>query len=279
MKLIALAACALACGGVDNGDLFDSPDGGSEIGQTDQPLLAPHRGGTASIGTRNTLQGEQCDTVTSGQVCLVPKTPNIRYFMTTPGGSCAATSAQIQAVRSQVQNWFAALMGPGSGWTLSETGSVSDPLLTHVISVAAGVSCPDFCPPISGSDHIAEYACYTGTTTSFAEDPGVVGQFVKHVGVPVLHIEYQKILNRGATTTEDNNLTRWAVFNGLHRLHGIGSFPTSVTLNARCAAAVLPGFNLASQCIVPAPERCLMAGMSDFSDQANFGYTNFVCGS
>lgn len=250
----------------------------SDIGQSQQELLAGHRGGTAQFGTRTDVDGTMCDTLTSSQSCIVPKNPNIKFFMTTPSsGPCVASANRIAQVRDKVNGWFNETLGPGSGWTISQASTINDPGLTLVVEVNDGVSCGNgFCPATS-TDRIAEYGCITGSLSSLIADPGFTGTPKVYSNIPVLHIDQQQIsLRTAGNNTRYFNLLRWVVYNSMHRLNGVGSFAPG---NLRCASNPISNGNLDNACSISSTETCILESFSEFPDQTHFGLHAFNCGT
>jgi hypothetical protein len=252
---------------------------GSEIGSLNEALTIGHRGGTAAPGTRTANNNLMCDTTSTGQVCVVPRTKTLNWAITTPtGGSCVATANRQAQVRSQVNSWFQALKTAGldNTWTLTEV-AIGAPNVAFAVDVEDGPTCNEgFCT--SGTlDQVERYSCITGTTGGLVEGAGLAGNYVKWVGGPVLHIDFKQLDDRGSTNARDLNLLRQAVFNGLHRIHGIGQLSPG---NTRCATRENNfASTLDSPCIVQTTEACLLNSFGDTADQANLDYTATNCGT
>jgi hypothetical protein len=294
-KILALLALCFACGAPEDtgltmtevtaaGPLYtDLPeqivDEPEDIGSAAQALTIGHRGGTAAPGTRNASNNLMCDTTSTGQVCIVPRTKNLQWFITTPtGGSCVATANRQAQVRTQVNSWFQAMKTAGldNTWTMTEvaagTGGVA-----FAVDVQDGPSCAEgFCT--SGSlSQVERYSCLTGSTGGLVEGAGLAGNYVKWVGGPVLHIDFAQLDNRGGSSTEDSNLLRQAVFNGLNRINGIGQLSPG---NTRCSTRENNfASTLASACNISTTEACLLNSFGDTADQANLDYTATNCGT
>lgn len=251
----------------------------SEIGSSAEALTIGHRGGTAAPGTRTGNSNIMCDTQAAGQVCVVPRTKTLNWFITTPtGGSCVATANRQAQVRDLVNAWFNAMKAQGlnNTWTLTEvspgTGGVA-----FAVDVQDGASCNEgFCT--SGTlSQVERYSCITGSTSGLTEGAGFAGSYVTWVGGPVLHIDLKQLDDRGSTNARDANLRRQAVFNGLNRIHGIGQFDGG---NARCSSRPNDGsLTLDTPCIVQSTEACLLNSLGDTGDLSNIDYVNTNCGT
>lgn len=283
IKLLLPFLLALACGGYDGS--ADDDNQGDELGQVEQGYQVGLRGGTAQFGTRTAASGLMCDNVSSGQVCLVPKSKAIKVFFTGPTGAGAPSAADIAEVRAQIGpnngSWFKNLQinGLDASWTFSEATNVNDAAITHVISV--DVSAAGFCTGLAGNTET--YACFTGTTTGLSEDAGVVGQYVKHTGAPAIHIDLGKIRAKGANAGQDANLLRHASFNVMQRVHGIGQFDGGG--NARCVTrgigtgSAQPTDLLSTACIIQTTEACILNSFTELNDTTHFGLTAVSCGT
>lgn len=303
-KLFGFALLALACTSEQGDVLYDvSPDGDvfttygaeeqliddslavqqlaerSDIGTAAQPLTIGHRGGTAAPGTRTGNSNLMCTTDSGGQVCYMPRTKTLNWFITTPtGGSCVATANRQAQVRAQVNAWFQAMKAQGldNTWTMTEVSPGSGGV-AFAVDVQDGPSCNEgFCT--SGTlSQVERYSCITGSTSGLVEGTGLVGSYVKWSGGPVLHVDFKQLDDRGTTNARDANLLRQAVFNGLNRIHGIGQFDGG---NARCSSRPNTGsLTLDTPCIVQSTEACLLNSLSDLGDQSNLDYNATSCGT
>lgn len=266
LSYLALA-CSLACSGPMPGDEDD-------LGQAEETYLSGTRGGTAQFGTRTASSNLMCDSVTTGQVCLVPKTKSIMVFFTGPTGSGAPSAADIQAVRVKLgggsNGWFGQMVAQGldvsaEPWSYTETTDVNNPLLSLVVSVNMALGA---CGSGGTANKVEKYSCFTGTTTGLTEDSGVVGQYVKFANVPVLNIDLGAVRARGANATEDDNLLRKVVWNGMNRMQGIGQLDTA---NARCSARTIDAFALSNPCILQTTEACILSKFGEMGDATHFG--------
>lgn len=272
MKKIALLVAAVlglfGCGGQDDEGLY-------VYGQNAETYLVGARGGTAQYGWQTGAGNKLCLSTAPGQVCVIPKTKTIRVQISSASGAGVATAADIQAVRVKAgggSGWFGSMVGAGldvtaEPWSYAEGDGISSPTLTIVVDASAGGFC-------GSGDHstneITKYSCITfGGTTNLTEDAGVVGSYVKLNGTGVLHIDLGALRAKGATSTEDDNLLRHAVFSGMLRLAGgVGNNGTG---NSRCSSSTINSLTKGSACLVNANEACIMSSFGELNDLNNFG--------
>lgn len=279
-KLVALLAVSVGCGGQDDAGLY-------VYGQNSETYLVGARGGTAQWGVQTGSTNQHCVSTAPSQVCVIPKTKDIKLKVESASAGGAAPQTDLDFVKAKAGNvsggWFKALVDAGldvsaEPWTYADvTSSAGAPYTIVVDASNAG-----FCG--SGNhttNEITKYACITGFTsgtTTLTNDSGVVGTYVKTNGTPACHLDIGALRAKGATAAEDNNLIRHAVYSCMFRMAGgVGNNGTG---NARCSSSTINSLTKGSSCIVSANEACIMSSFGEMGDTTHFGIVSSAgCGT
>lgn len=239
-----------ACGGVDNGELFDdSPDGGEEIGSVEQAITGKVTP-SFQFGASTATNRRKCNKTTAGQVCEVPNTVNLLVCTTPRVGSALGGTAQtagndavneLHGISGFALNFPGASLGVLDGLcdftdNQPEVGGGTDANI--VISKGAVGSSG------TASNDIADYASVTffqGTgSANLVEGAGVVGSYKSHQMCSIV-IDVVDLQNKGTSATQDYNLVFHAVANSLLVCGGVARHPTATGTSSLYSRAVMNG--------------------------------------
>ncbi len=276
-RFLWLSVFAVACASADDARYdFVYDDGGAllerldtappaepELGQAAQALMGAPMG-HLQIGFDIWRNERACVVGDDFQDCTIPRKKTLRYFVL---GDTALARANTEGL---IHVWYQTMVGKGlsqaaDGWKFSEATSVNDSKLTLIVAAESS----DFCPGTGASG----FACFTGSIHGLEEVQGD-GHYSTWNGVPVLHIEYDRIMNDASLTqTQKNNRLIQAVFGGLLRFGGVGLVDVS---DARCNTnALLPN----NVCTIRTAHACALNGFGDEGNQTQFFIGGADCGT
>lgn len=244
---------------------IDPPVVESELGQSAQPLMSAPMG-TMQLGFDIWRNERACVPGDDFQDCTIPRKKAIRYFVT---GNATGANA-LANTEGLIHVWYQTMVGKGlsqssSGWLFSEATSLSDPNLTIVVSANPADSC-------TGSSASGN-SCFSGSIHGI-QAVDVDGNYSTWNGVPVLHIDYDRIVNDATLTpTQKNNLLIQAVFGGMLRFGGVGLVDTT---DARCNSSALLKNDV---CTIRTAHACAFNGFGDVGNQNQFWIGGANCGS
>ncbi len=215
---VLLSALTLACGGVDNGDLFDDAPDGGDLGQIEQAFGAKTTP-SFQFGTRTATTKQRCN-FNDSQVCAVPPAKSLSYCVhvgTLIGGPDAYSFNAAEQTR--VVNIIEGL------------DAVSDFTLTHTTfgdctSEFGNGQIKAFKSPVGAagivSNDVKDYgvALFSGLV-GLTEGAGVQGDYQNWTNC-VMSIDVVDILAKGVNASQDNNGLDHAAAHSLVGCLGIG---------------------------------------------------------
>lgn len=256
-KLFALLfPLALACGGVDNGELFDDAelgDGGDELGQVEQAYGAKESA-TTQFGTQ--AAGMRCNKTSTGQVCsFLRAKPTVRVCVDhtldeIPVGApnpltslesawAGAAAARVDAATSSYSFDY---MYSDAGFGCATTGASGN----HIVIRNAALAGP------SSSNNVNDFAKPVfSDTTGLSEGSGVVGSY-QSAGNCIVHFDAEKCAAKGLSSAEDERFCANAAGFAIAGCLGMGG--QNVAQGQRITRATMNGgtfndvFSTAEQC-------------------------------
>jgi hypothetical protein len=204
--LLALLALFAACGAPSD-DLFpeEPGDSGEELGSLGQPVLAFDTP-SFRFGAQTSNTAQRCSKTSTSQVCTVPSSKVVNYFIPTSGGGSFTFSErdQITGAIGQIDGLI--------NWSFTQVTDIQD--ADYVFSAIA--------VPGNLSSNIEGYVRANRTFAENLSDNGLPGSFQRHEGC-VIAIDKTDIYNKGANATQDGALFYHAALNGPLKCMGIGS--------------------------------------------------------
>lgn len=207
-KLFSILSLGLALSCADAADMTDA-----DIQELEQDYTAPNST-NYQFGVRTTASHRQCDKVSTGQVCSVPKTKAIKWCIN-PG----FTNEEINIISGIVNSYDTAL----STWTFTYDSDV-------VTGLCKGTNNLQFTPGACGvsgsaSNEISDYVCttFTGVTNLtegvIGSDP--VGSYQAH-SLALSKIDIAGINPKYAVGSPRNNAKKHATAYGVLTAIGLG---------------------------------------------------------
>lgn len=229
--------CALACGApdeyLDAAGIEDEGDAGEQLGSVALPITGKPTT-TYQFGVQTGSTKRRCNKTSSGQVCEVPNTVNLKTCTSARSieGTPLSSSAQIRA--EGMRNTLHSVSAFAFNFPFSDTGTLdgrcqlgttgggagSD---ANIVFVQGAVGSSG-----TGSNDIKDYVSIefiTGNGTSnLSEQPGVVGSYKSHQFCRV-KLDETDIFAKGANSADDNRLLDHASAVGLLGCAGFGIDP------------------------------------------------------
>jgi hypothetical protein len=239
-KIFSLLALALtvACGGVDNGELFDEADAGDELGSVEQAISAKPTP-SFQFGSLTATNRRKPNRTSSGQVVTVPTTVNLKVCTNPRSGAQLSTASKLraEAMRSELHdghptwsfNFPQSQVGVIDGACEFDDGVPGDSggfdanILVNKGSVgASGTS----------SNNIEDYASVQfirgNGSDNLSEGAGVAGNYKSHQFCAIT-IDETDLLAKGTNAAQDQNLIDHAIINSYLVCAGTGRHPTATS--------------------------------------------------
>jgi len=217
-KIASILALALtvACGGADNGELFDDADaGGDELGSVEQAYNAPTTF-SAQFGVRTASNRDRCDLTNNAQVCSIPSFHDVKWY---------ADPALQNSTESRIEFLMGNLDTLLTTRTFTKQSNNAPANLT-ILKASVGSSG-------TSSNNIDDYSRpdFTGTITNLDEVdlpgyPAVAGNYQTH-GKCTVRLDETDILAKGTDATQDQRYLDHAIVNGVIACLGRGRIPGS----------------------------------------------------
>lgn len=239
--LLALAS-TLACGAPDEYLDAAGMDDEEDLAQLEQPITGKTTT-TYQFGVQTGSTHRRCNKTSSGQVCEVPNTVNLKTCVnarsvegTTLSGTAQiraeAMRAELHGIPSFAFNWPFADTGTLDGQC--QLGSLAGPGVgqdANIVFVQGAVGTSG-----TGSNDIKDYVgveFITGNGNgSLVEQAGVVGSYKSHQFCRI-KLDETDIFAKGANAGEDQNLLDHASIAGLLMCAGFGLDPLASATGCR----------------------------------------------
>jgi hypothetical protein len=215
-----LVALALACGGVDNGDLFDDAsaelDGGAALGSVEQAFTTQQATSGASRRWTGVIRSsggglvkDTCQSLQSTSVvCYVP---NDKVFTVSRGNNNCSEPAYLN-FSARVDEYIAAAQTElaGSGWTVSAIGGIGElDLVCDTYPVGAGTDVAAYVDVFEAGD---THATLTET---------LPGTFIT-TNLWAAYVDGEAIMSMANTTLNRVKAMRHAVGHAFVKPFGVG---------------------------------------------------------
>ena len=227
--LTSVCAFAVACGDVDNGELFgEVQDGGVDLGQTGMAYsgrVTPN----FQMGTLTASSRGRANRTSSGQVAVIPPSKSLNFCVDqsidiNPPQHPIFTDAEKNQIASRM-----ATLDARTGWTYTQTNPYDCAGLSGANTIQFFIGSVGSSG--TSSNNIRDYSTNTWRTVSgnpgglvdLTEGTGVVGQYQKWTGLCSCTIDRVDIYAKGTSATQDANLFDHAVGHCAAACVGLGN--------------------------------------------------------